>query len=113
MPCYSAKDSTMATKTLSLYLHNHERFNISNHQSIITVFDSSTGTPRGIMDGTYISGYRTAAATAVAIKYLSKPDDSILTVVGTGFQAGCHFDMIPLDMLIHMYQYSSLMSKKT
>ena len=95
MPCYSAKDSTMATKTLSLYLHNHERFNISNHHSIITVFDSSTGTPRGIMDGTYISGYRTAAATAVAIKYLSKPDDSILTVVGTGFQAGCHFDMIP------------------
>ena len=96
MPCYSAKDGTMATKTLALYPHNHERFQISGHQAIITVFDSVTGTPRGIMDGTYISGYRTAAATAVAIKYLSKPDDSILTIVGTGFQAGCHIEMISL-----------------
>lgn len=41
-----------------------------------------------------LTAYRTAAATAVATKYLAKRDSSILGIIGCGVQAGYHIEAI-------------------
>jgi len=40
-----------------------------------------------IMEGAYITGYRTGAAGAVSVKYLAREDASVITSIGTGNQA--------------------------
>jgi ornithine cyclodeaminase len=54
------------------------------------LFDPATGTPVALMDGTYITATRTAAAAALAARVLAREDASVLAVLGTGVQARSH-----------------------
>lgn len=56
----------------------------------IILNDPQTGVPLAIMDGTWITGMRTAAATAVAAKYLAKRNSEVVTIFGAGFQGRTH-----------------------
>jgi alanine dehydrogenase len=49
-----------------------------------TLFDAKTGLPRAILDGTELTRRRTAAASALAARYLAAPESSRLLMVGTG-----------------------------
>jgi len=49
-----------------------------------TLFDARTGMPRAILDGTELTRRRTAAASALAARYLAAPGSSRLLMVGTG-----------------------------
>jgi alanine dehydrogenase len=51
------------------------------------LFNSETGAPISLMDGTHITAMRTAAASAVAAKYLARKDSKILAVIGAGYQS--------------------------
>jgi ornithine cyclodeaminase/alanine dehydrogenase-like protein (mu-crystallin family) len=42
------------------------------------------------MDGTYITAVRTAAGSALATRYLARPEAAVLAVLGTGVQARSH-----------------------
>lgn len=55
--------------------------------AIIILMDLKTGIPVAIMDGTYVTAYRTGAAGAVAAKVLARKDSKIIGVVGAGTQA--------------------------
>ena len=66
--------------------HNAERFGMPNIQGIIVVFDEDDGYPLAVMDSREITGERTGAATAVAAKYLAKPDSKTATIFGCGVQ---------------------------
>ena len=46
--------------------------------------DAETGQPRAILDGMELTVRRTAAASALASRYLSRSDASVLLMVGTG-----------------------------
>ncbi len=48
------------------------------------LFDGATGRMRSLMDGDAITSWRTAAASALAARYLARDDASRLLVVGTG-----------------------------
>lgn len=48
------------------------------------LLDASTGQTLGMLDGAELTARRTAAASALASKYLSRADASILLMVGTG-----------------------------
>jgi len=48
--------------------------------------NSKTGEPLAILDGTTITAFRTAAVSALGIKYLSPADSKTLGLVGTGVQ---------------------------
>jgi ornithine cyclodeaminase len=48
------------------------------------VFDATTGLPVAVLDGTELTRRRTAAASALAARYLARPDASRLLMVGTG-----------------------------
>lgn len=61
----------------------------------IVVCDGTTGYPLALMDSMEITSRRTGAATAVAARYLARPDSAVVTVCGTGTQARAHLRALP------------------
>jgi alanine dehydrogenase len=58
--------------------------------AILIYNDPKTGYPLAIMDATQITTYRTAAASAIASKYLARKKSSCLGIIGAGNQAYTH-----------------------
>ena len=65
---------------------NAER-GLTNHQSTVLLFDPDTGRPAALVGGNYLTAARTAAAAAVSIRYLARPDARVLGIVGAGHQS--------------------------
>lgn len=59
-----------------------------NHQSSILLFDPETGRPVALVGGNLLTALRTAAASAISIDRLARPDARVLGIVGAGHQAG-------------------------
>src|SRR5262249_44003969 len=49
-----------------------------------------------VMDGTYITAVRTAAAAALSVRLLSRKEWRVATVIGAGVQGKQHLRMLPL-----------------
>ena len=56
-------------------------------QGLVVVCDGANGRPLAVLDSIDITIKRTAAASAVAAKYLARPDSSVATICGCGQQA--------------------------
>jgi alanine dehydrogenase len=69
---------------------------LPNHLALINLFDPDTGAPSCIMDGTYITGVRTAAAAVLSARMLSRSESRIATVIGAGVQGREHLRLLPL-----------------
>ena len=54
---------------------------------ILILSDPETAYPLAVMDATEITAYRTAAAAAIASKYLARRDSRTLGIIGAGKQA--------------------------
>ena len=83
MPGY-VPSGGLGCKLVSLFAQNTE---LPTHQAAIVLFDASTGMLLALMDGTYITAIRTAAAAALAARLLSREDARVLAILGTGVQA--------------------------
>jgi alanine dehydrogenase len=59
-------------------------------QGVVLLFDATTGAPLAILDSIEITRLRTAAASAVAAKHLSRADARVMTIIGCGAQADAH-----------------------
>ncbi|TIS57509.1 MAG: ornithine cyclodeaminase family protein [Mesorhizobium sp.] len=66
--------------------HNLGR-GLTNHQSATLLFDPETGRAAALISANYLTGVRTGAASAIATKYLSRPDAQTLGIIGTGAQS--------------------------
>jgi len=91
MPAY-APSSGLGCKLVTLFPGNRDR---PTHQAMIVLFEPGTGTPVALMDGTYITAMRTAAAAALATRLLSRPDARVLAILGTGVQSRSAQEMFP------------------
>ncbi|MGB4359304.1 MAG: ornithine cyclodeaminase family protein [Rhodoferax sp.] len=60
---------------------------LTNHQSSTVLFDPETGRASALVSANYLTGVRTGAASAIATKYLSRPESSVLGIIGTGVQS--------------------------
>lgn len=60
---------------------------LTNHQSSTVLFDPETGRASAVVSANYLTGVRTGAASAIASKYLSRPESSALGILGTGAQS--------------------------
>ena len=60
---------------------------LTNHQSSTLLFDPETGRASALVSANYLTGVRTGAASAIATRYLSRPDSSVLGIIGTGVQS--------------------------
>ena len=63
-------------------------------QGALILFDTRNGTPLAIMDSASITALRTAAATAVAAKYLARPECGTALICGCGAQAAAQLQML-------------------
>ncbi|MEO9965661.1 MAG: ornithine cyclodeaminase family protein [Reichenbachiella sp.] len=63
---------------------NNSKYDLPTIQGLYLYFDLQTGTPKALMDAKKLTVKRTAAASALASKYLSRADSSKLLVIGTG-----------------------------
>ncbi|MFD8497333.1 ornithine cyclodeaminase family protein [Amycolatopsis sp. NPDC059657] len=61
---------------------------------LLLLNDHATGLPRAIMDATWITAKRTAAASAVVAKYLAAPGTGTVGVIGTGVQGRTHIEAL-------------------
>ncbi|MHB8468797.1 MAG: ornithine cyclodeaminase family protein [Gaiellaceae bacterium] len=77
----------LGCKLVSVFPRNADR---PTHQAAIALFDPENGSPVALMDGTYITATRTAAAAALAARLVSREDARVLAIVGTGVQARSH-----------------------
>ena len=76
----------IGTKIASGFYENY-KLGLPPGIAVIFLMDLKTGIPVAIMDGTYVTAYRTGAAGAVAAKVLARKDSKIIGVVGAGTQA--------------------------
>lgn len=60
---------------------------LTNHQSTIFLFDADTGQCRALVGGNLLTALRTAAASSVSIKHLSREDSKVLGMIGAGHQS--------------------------
>lgn len=63
-------------------------------QGFVTLFDGGTGRPAALIDGAEITRIRTAAASALATRTLSRPDARSHGILGAGVQAASHLEAI-------------------
>ncbi len=79
--------NALATKIVSVYKQNPEKYNMPTVLAKIMVQDINTGDIVGIMDGSLITAMRTGAATGVSVKYLARKDSTVLGIYSAGVQA--------------------------
>lgn len=65
---------------------NPLRFGLPTIQGVIVLCDAEKGTPLAVMDSNCVTSLRTAAATAVAAKYLARAGSQTVTICGCGDQ---------------------------
>src|SRR5579862_6538528 len=79
--------SYFALKVNGGLFQNRARFGLPNIQGLIVLSRADNGVPLAVMDSSEITIQRTGAATAVAARYLARPDSRVCTVCGCGNQA--------------------------
>ncbi|RDD95291.1 ornithine cyclodeaminase family protein [Paracoccus pantotrophus] len=80
-------------KVLSVFPENFAHGH-GSHRGVVVLFEKKHGRPVGLIDGGELTGWRTAAASAVATRALSRPDSACMTLMGYGEQARRHIATI-------------------
>ena len=82
--------SYFAAKVNGNFPENSPRFGLPAIQGVIVLCDAGNGTPLAVMDSRDVTSLRTAAATAVAAKFLAREDSRTITICGCGNQGRVH-----------------------
>jgi ornithine cyclodeaminase/alanine dehydrogenase-like protein (mu-crystallin family) len=94
MPCYDRTGRALGVK-LVMVVNDPPTPDQKLHATFL-LLDSATGHPDLSMPAAYLTDTRTAAASAVATKYLAREDVRVLGVFGTGRQARAHLKVLRL-----------------
>jgi ornithine cyclodeaminase len=87
MPAWE-RGKALGAKLVTVFPENASR-GLGAVSSLYILFDGTTGQPRAMIDGEALTNRRTAAASALASRHLSRRDSNTLLVVGTGRVAAC------------------------
>ncbi len=93
-------EDAMGVKLLSYYPRNDKR-DLPTHHALIALFRPETGEPLALMEARLITEMRTAAVSAAATKVMASPDAKVLAILGSGVQAGSHFEALSL---VHRFE---------
>ena len=85
----------LTVKIVNVFDGNLES-DLPNHLALVNLFDPDTGAASCVMDGTYITGIRTAASAVLSARMLSRSESRIATVIGAGVQGREHLRLLPL-----------------
>jgi ornithine cyclodeaminase/alanine dehydrogenase-like protein (mu-crystallin family) len=92
MPCYDREDRGLGIKMVMVV--NNPAAPVEKLHATYLVLDPATGHPKLSMPAAYLTDIRTAAASAVATKFLARDDVRVLGVFGTGRQARAHLQVL-------------------
>jgi ornithine cyclodeaminase/alanine dehydrogenase-like protein (mu-crystallin family) len=93
MPAYIPALGSAGVKWVSGYPGNYKR-GLPYITGLLILNDPETGLPLSVMDCVWITAMRTGAATAVAAKYLARPESSVLGVLGCGVQGRTNLEAL-------------------
>jgi len=94
MPAYLEELDEVGVKMVNVHPDNPTKHNIPTVLATIMLFNPKTGALISIMDGTWITAMRTAAASGIATKYLARKDASVLGIIGAGYQASFQLEAL-------------------
>jgi ornithine cyclodeaminase/alanine dehydrogenase-like protein (mu-crystallin family) len=95
MPALDNDASVLGAKLVTVVPDNTAK-GLDSHQAVIVLFDPASGAVLAVTDGRYITEARTAAVSAVSVRYMARRDASVLAILGSGVQARSHLEALPL-----------------
>jgi ornithine cyclodeaminase len=85
----AALGAPVTTKLVSLSPDNPSR-GLPLISATVLLTDPVTGLVQAMLDGTSLTTLRTAAASALSVRLLARPESAVLAVIGSGVQARAH-----------------------
>jgi alanine dehydrogenase len=86
----------VATKINANFPGNPAKHGLPTIQGVVTLFDANQGMLLALMDSIEVTAQRTAAASAVAARYLARQTAATATIVGCGVQGRFQLEAIQL-----------------
>jgi ornithine cyclodeaminase/alanine dehydrogenase len=103
MPAYIPAMQAAGVKWVSGFPENQKR-GLPYITGLLILNDADTGLPIAVMDCVWITAMRTGAATAVAAKYLARPESSVVGMLGCGVQGRSNVEalnvLFPLERVM-------------
>lgn len=93
MPAYIPSMESAGIKWVSGYPENQE-MGLPYISGLLILNDVKTGFPYAVMDCTWITAYRTAAATALSAKYLARPNSQAVGILACGVQGRTNLEAL-------------------
>ena len=93
MPAYIPSLESAGMKWVSGYPGNQAK-DLPYITGLLVLNDPETGFPLAVMDCTWITAKRTGAATAVAAKYLARPESATVGIVACGVQGRSNLEAL-------------------
>ena len=83
-----------ASKVNGNFPGNPERYGLPTIQGAVLLADAERGTPLALIASGWLTAMRTAAASAVAAKFLSDGGVTVAAIIGCGVQGRTHLPML-------------------
>jgi ornithine cyclodeaminase/alanine dehydrogenase-like protein (mu-crystallin family) len=93
MPAYIKGLSSAGVKWVSGFPENYKH-HLPYITGLMILNDTETGLPISVMDCVWITAMRTGAATAVAARYLARPESSTVGILGCGVQGRTNLEAL-------------------
>lgn len=93
MPAYIPSMNSAGIKWVSGYPGNQAK-GLPYITGLMILNDPETGFPIAVMDAAWVTGQRTGAATAVAAKYLARPESSAVGILACGVQGRSNLEAL-------------------
>jgi len=102
MPAWSPSLG-VGVKLVTVYPDN-VNFNLPSIHGLYVLMEGATGRPQAVLDAGELTARRTAAASALASRFLARPDSRTLLMVGTGrlsqYLPLAHAQVRPIDRVL-------------
>jgi ornithine cyclodeaminase/alanine dehydrogenase len=112
MPAYIPSMAVAGIKWVSGFPQNLSK-GLPYISGLIVLNDVETGIPICVMDATWVTAQRTGAATAVAAKYLARPDAGIAGILGCGVQGYSNLEALACQFTLTRVQAYDLDPEKS
>src|SRR5512135_1582099 len=107
MPAYIPSMKSAGIKWVSGYPDNFKR-GLQYINGLLILNDAETGIPYAVMDCTWITAYRTGAASALSAKYLARPESRVVGILACGVQGRTNLEAMAAQFKIErVYAYDN------
>jgi ornithine cyclodeaminase/alanine dehydrogenase len=93
MPAFIPSLNSAGIKWVSGYPENFKR-GLPYITGLLILNEDETGIPYSVMDCTWITAYRTGAATGLAAKYLARPNSEVAAILACGVQGRTNLEAL-------------------